>query len=147
MRPEGNRPPPTKHPNSEGKHPVTDTAAPTVRVRAFHNIDAGFLAYKPSDRVTLVFAAAEPAAAPEAICEALFELLNIGDDPALGTPDPRAVAYRERGNRSLSVGDVVAVDKRPDGPADFYAVASTGFTSIAEPRIVATAYIGTTPLS
>lgn len=41
-----------------------------------------------------------------------FQIFNVGDNPSFGTPDPRAVAYRLRGNRSLSVGDVVAVDDR-----------------------------------
>lgn len=104
---------------------MTDTAAPTVHIRAFHNIDAGFLAYKPSDRVTLVFAADEPAAAPEAICEALFELLNIGDDPAFGTPDPRAVAYRERGNRTVD---------RTTGDAQSRVAYSSGLSRASYPQ-------------
>jgi hypothetical protein len=29
--------------------------------------------------------------------------------PEFGTPDPRAVAYRKCGHRSLSVGDVVMI--------------------------------------
>jgi hypothetical protein len=34
----------------------------------------------------------------------------VGHDPDFGIPDQRAVAYRQAGNRSLSVGDVVQVD-------------------------------------
>ncbi|MBS2537096.1 hypothetical protein KGQ20_30500 [Catenulispora sp. NF23] len=43
------------------------------------------------------------------ICDSVWALLNVGDDPQAGTPDPRAVNYRRRGHRSLSVGDVAAV--------------------------------------
>ncbi|HEY0697395.1 MAG TPA: hypothetical protein VGD43_06255 [Micromonospora sp.] len=41
----------------------------------------------------------------------VYRLFNVGHDPQFGTPDPRAVVYRERGNRSLSVGDVVALNE------------------------------------
>jgi hypothetical protein len=43
------------------------------------------------------------------VLEATFHLFNVGDDPAFGTPDTRAVQYRARRNRSLSVGDVISL--------------------------------------
>lgn len=45
------------------------------------------------------------------VAEQAFFLFNVGDDPDFtnGQPDPRAVAYRKAGHRSLSVGDMVLV--------------------------------------
>jgi hypothetical protein len=68
---------------------------------------------------------------PLVVLEEAYALLNIGDDPAFGVPDERAVAYRARGNRSLSIGDVVQAG------TTWAAVAVTGFTPIPEPDYVA----------
>lgn len=49
----------------------------------------------------------------KAVASALDEawyLFNVGHDPDFGPPHKVAVEYRERGNRSLSYGDVVVVD-------------------------------------
>ena len=59
--------------------------------------------------------------------EDAFRLLNTGDDPAFGEPDPVAVEYRTRGNRSVSVADVVRIGGRG---GRWYAVASAGFTEL-----------------
>lgn len=59
--------------------------------------------------------------------EDAFHLFNVGDDPAYGTPDPRAVEYRAKRLRSLSVGDVVVVGERA------YACAALGWDPIAGP--------------
>ena len=57
-------------------------------------------------------------------------LLNVKEDPAFGPPDPRAVDYRLCRNRSLSVGDIVAVDGR------FYACEPSGWQALQHaPRI------------
>lgn len=122
-----------------------------VEVRAYHNVATSFgrpigvEGYVPGQPVVLVFATREPAADTLALCEALFELLNIGDDPQRVTaPDPRAVEYRARRNRSLSVGDVVS-----QGCGDttaYFAVTSTGFDRIDPPRIVRKTVPGTTLL-
>lgn len=53
-------------------------------------------------------------------------LFNVGDDPEFGKPDPRAVDYRKRGNRSLSIGDVVAVEGR------FYQVTGNGWEPLPD---------------
>lgn len=45
-------------------------------------------------------------------CEEAFHLFNVGDDPTFGEPDPRALEYRSKWLRSLSVGDVVEIDGR-----------------------------------
>ncbi len=60
----------------------------------------------------------------------MFELFNVGEDPAFGPPHPRGVDYRRCGNRSLSVGDVVAVDGR------FYACASTGWAALKDRPLI-----------
>lgn len=62
------------------------------------------------------------------LAEKVYHLLNVGDDPAYGTPDDRAVAYRMAMLRSLSVGDVIAI-----GDA-YLAVASMGFRAIDAPK-------------
>jgi hypothetical protein len=46
----------------------------------------------------------------ENLLDDLFRLFNVGDDPDFGPPDEHALAYRQRGNRSLSVGDVIQVN-------------------------------------
>lgn len=66
--------------------------------------------------------------------EDMFRLFNVGDDPAFGTPDPTAVAYRARQNRSLSTGDVVEIDGRA------YAVARSGYTQVEQPLSIIHSY-------
>ena len=118
----------------------------SATIRVYHNIDAAFLGYRPEQRVTPVFETEESAAEHEELCARMYELLNIGDDPSFGPPDPRAVEYRARRNRSLSVGDVIEIGRTGGDVADFYSVASCGFEPIATPRIVTLGSRGTTPL-
>lgn len=67
---------------------------------------------------------------PDAVlAERVFGLLNVGDDPAFGTPDDRALAYRLANLRSLSVGDVIELDNR------WLAVAGRGFIPVEQPHI------------
>lgn len=67
--------------------------------------------------------------------EEAYHVFNVGDDPDFGTPDERALVYRRRGNRSLSVGDVVRVDA---GLGDAYlACASVGWVTIPAPEFFA----------
>lgn len=66
-----------------------------------------------------------------AACERAFHLLNVGHDPDFGTPDERAVTYREQGNRSLSVGDVVQVTEGV--LSAWFSCDATGFSHIAPP--------------
>ncbi|HKT03047.1 MAG TPA: hypothetical protein VJT31_26255 [Rugosimonospora sp.] len=113
----------------------------TIRVRAYLNtttVDGGLpigmlFGYQPEHELVLAFETTVMGTSPDhAVCEQVFRLLNIGDDPEVGTPDPRAVAYRQRGHRSMSPGDVVSVDDR------FYACASAGFDPIDPPARLAT---------
>jgi hypothetical protein len=79
----------------------------------------------------------------EKAAEDAFAQLNTGDDPAFGLPDPLAVEYRQRGNRSLSVGDVVRVGGR------WLAVARFGFTEVDWPIAfsLVPCWAGSNPLS
>ena len=100
--------------------------------------------YQAGDPLTHVFdlELTEAEAADINWPDRVYTLLNIGDDPAYGTPDDRAVAYRLPRNRSLSVGDVLVVD----GAAQ--AVASFDFESVrVDPaQLVNALHHGTTPI-
>jgi hypothetical protein len=106
-----------------------------VTVRAYlnstygpHGIPIGMLSgYEPGHELELAFEASVAAAPDLAICEEIFRLLNVGDDPEFGLPDLRALAYRAQGHRSLSVGDLVTVENRA------YACARVGFVAVALP--------------
>lgn len=106
-----------------------------VKVRAYlnntcgpHGIPIGMLSgYEPGHELELAFEATFAAAPDLTICEEVFRLLNVGDDPEFGLPDLRALAYRARGYRSLSVGDLVTVEDRA------YACARVGFIAVALP--------------
>lgn len=77
-----------------------------------------------------------------ATLEDVYRLFNVGDDPEFGVPDARALAYRARRNRSLSVGDVVYVG------GEWHGCASFGWTRINPPTRFADAPVrGTTPLA
>jgi hypothetical protein len=114
----------------------------TTTVRVFHNNnprDAMVFGFQPAPyqdgdtqqpahTVTEVFSYPAQPDDPHPVPFA-YDLCNVGDDPAFfNPPDPRAVEYRERANRSLSVGDVVAVhDERG---TRWYACASVGFDAL-----------------
>lgn len=104
-----------------------------AQVRAFHNLDGRLGPYEHGHRLREVFTDTVPAGDEHEVCEDVYALLNIGDDPAFGTPDPRALEYRRRGHRSLSTGDAVAVDDT------FYAVDGIGFTRTVQPPVLVTA--------
>lgn len=67
-------------------------------------------------------------------CEEAFYLFNADLEILAGNPDGLALAtaYRAERLRSLSVGDVVAVQS-PEGEWGYYACDSVGFRSIARP--------------
>lgn len=121
-----------------------------VRADAYHNNDTEFFEpYTPPQTLTRVFTRVWRTNAPivpAMACEQIFELLNIGDDPAFGIPDPQAVSYRKRGNRSLSIGDVVSLT--PAGaPTFWYALTRRGWEPIAAaPTIAPSTRRGTCPL-
>ncbi len=117
-----------------------------VYIRAYHNIEFSFLGYQKVHRITPVFETYESDADRDQLCARMFELLNVGDDPTYGQPDRRAVEYRMRRNRSLSVGDVIQIGKEGESTPEFYTVSSFGFDRIDSPHIVDTATMGTTPI-
>jgi len=141
-------------PDKTSKPPAPGTPAGTARdaelveVRVFHNLTAAEQGrypceYMPGDRAVQVFATPAPRTAGHlAVCEAIWRLLNVGDDPAFTvTPDPRAVAYRNRGNRAMSTGDLVCI-----GSGTWYAAARAGFTPVtAVPLLVTEQQPGTAP--
>lgn len=128
---------------------ATPAGAPAaVWVRVFHNnhrARGAFLrGWLPGQTVTEVFtytALIEGDVHDHDLAEQAFELFNIGDDPDFGTPDPRAEDYRARGNRSLSTGDVLAIDGR------FHSCDSSGWRELTEsPEVEQITVPGTTPL-
>ena len=92
--------------------------------------------YQASDPLTHVFdlELTEAEAADINWPDRVYDLLNIGDDPAYGTPDDRAVAYRLPRNRSLSVGDVLVA--YADWPH------ARGRSAAQQPETLALAVIG-----
>lgn len=115
-----------------------------VPVRVFHNNDVPTSmldGYKPGHTVTEVYLYVEDPHDDHVLLDRAFDLLSIGRDPEYGTPDERAVEYRGRGNRPLSVGDVVAIDDR------FYAFDGGGRRRLdKQPTIRQHAAPGTVPL-
>jgi hypothetical protein len=100
-----------------------------TRVTVFHNVSrhAMLTGYERGDVLVPVATwTVRPWHDPGKTAEAAFALLNVGDDPAFGPPDPRAVEYRDRGNRSASVGDLVRVGNH------WLAVAHAGFTEVVD---------------
>jgi hypothetical protein len=75
-------------------------------VTVFHNVCRGgapmLTGYQPGDVLVPVETwTVRRWRDPEAAAAA-FRLLNVGEDRVFGKPDPVAVEYRARGNRSLS---------------------------------------------
>lgn len=124
----------------ERQHPLPPPQ-PSARVRVFHNADRTAMAggYTAEHAVVEVYAYDDTNVTSDTeLCERAFELFNGGDDG--GSVDHRALEYRDRGNRSLSVGDVVAIDGR------CHACMPIGWQPIAPPRQIQAAQPGTAPL-
>lgn len=132
--------PKTRNDDFEGAETVT-------RIRVFHHNNprqAMVSGYCPGDAVTEVFRYESRNTDGHPLPHA-YDLCNVGDDPEFcDPPDSRAVDYRRRKNRSLSVGDVVAI---ADGDGErWYAVASVGFDTLDTPPVVrGQQRFGTTP--
>jgi hypothetical protein len=110
-----------------------NTTSATVTV--FHNISTdswgrhlGMVdGYTAGHALIPVALYTDPAADPSEHAEAAFHTFNVGEDA-------RATVYRKRGNRSLSVGDVVRVQGGTGPHADLWlACARTGWTIVAAP--------------
>jgi len=80
----------------------------------------GWKPYAPGQTVYLAFKYHEADADPRVILNAAFERFNVGTDDI-------ARRYREGGNRSLSVGDLVVID------GEAWACASAGWDQVPAP--------------
>ncbi|MFD4407732.1 hypothetical protein ACFWPH_33705 [Nocardia sp. NPDC058499] len=104
--------------------------APTAaarRVRVFCNNDRDILdGYQPEAHLVLAYTLTAPTACSDSqILEWVFAMFN--DHPLDADDETHTRAWYDSGLRSLSVGDVVAIDD------NFYACASIGWIPI-EPR-------------
>jgi hypothetical protein len=119
------------------------SADANVTIQVFHNVafdGTPPLGYLPGDRVVEVFRATALADRGHLfVCKLVYDLLTTGHEPEVGPADIRAVAYRARGNRSLSFGDIVAVD------GTFYARLHVGFFRISPPKTTTEGRPGSTP--
>lgn len=120
-----------------------------ITVEVFHNVaqdehgrHLGFWGYKAGHPLVKVASLIVDADTVEQAMDVAYRLLNVGDDPDFGTPDPQALDYRAARNRSLSVGDVLVFD----GVA--FTVADMGFEQVnVDPaQVVQVTIHGTTPL-
>jgi hypothetical protein len=103
------------------------TAKPKT-VRVFLNPHTDFVTdYLPDQEVVEVTSYTEHGDDDLALLEEAFRLFNVGHDPDIGPVDDRALTYRHRGNRSLSVGDVVGIDDR------YYTCGSFGWIRLVGP--------------
>lgn len=106
----------------------------TLTLQVFHNVSSDrmrfFEGYKPEDPLTHVFdlvvVGADLDQGVHKVLDYAFYVLNIGHDSDRITVEDKAqaIAYRERKNRSLSVGDVIIID----GVA--YACAALGWDQV-----------------
>ncbi|GGM73629.1 hypothetical protein GCM10012275_50450 [Longimycelium tulufanense] len=114
-----------------------------MHVHIYHNTNRKAMidGYQHDHDVVLV-AHYDDCTAPDhiAACNKAFALYNADHNPDVTEPDPHVTQYRERGNRSLSVGDVVACDDH------FFACQNSGWSAIAEPTVAWLSMPGTTPL-
>jgi hypothetical protein len=120
-----------------------------ITATVFHNVakdetgrPENFWGYRPGQTLVKVAEVEVATEDTQAALERVYHLLNVGDDPTFGTPDPQALTYRAAKNRSLSVGDVVVLD----GVA--FAVADFGFeqVSVHPAQVSDVAVYGSTPL-
>ncbi|UVS80591.1 hypothetical protein [Actinokineospora sp. UTMC 2448] len=117
---------------------MPDTGQLHVRIYLNSAPDA-FRGYRPQHEVVEV--AAYLATRHDGVLDDAFHMFNVGDDPCFGPPDPRAVTYRLRGNRSLSVGDVIALDD------EFHSCEPAGWRALTTPPLITDMHApGITPL-
>lgn len=116
-----------------------------LTIDCYHNVGSDpmkfVLGYQDGDPLVLVdryTSSSDPANGVMAALEQVFYALNIGDEAG----DMQALDYRQRRNRSLSVGDVCIID----GVA--YKCASLGWErcTVFPGQIKSYAIHGTTPL-
>ncbi|MEV4734700.1 hypothetical protein [Saccharopolyspora sp. NPDC049426] len=116
-------------------NPASWPSREPAKVRILHNNNpqAQFYGYTLRDTLTCVDTYddldVQPATPGIEVAERAFIIFGlVGHAPDSGPIDPRTVAYREQGNRPLSVGDVVCVD------GHFFACEPFGWNEIDPPR-------------
>lgn len=117
-------------------------------IRVFHNNnfrDAVLFGYQPVHTLTEVYRY-PPADDDRSHPQYAYDLFNVGDDPSIfERPDQRAIEYRALANRSLSVGDVIAIQDS-DGDTRWYACATVGWDTLDTPPVIHNQeHHGTTP--
>jgi hypothetical protein len=129
---------------------LTNPTIPDARrIRVCHNNnhrDASTYGYRATDTVCEVFAYPVRDGDGHPLHNA-FDMIEIGRRRGSSETDDRALAYATRGNRSLSIGDLVGVESR-DGQTRWYAVGKAAFwlPLDRQPRFVQRAEFGTTPI-
>ena len=81
-----------------------------VTVKVYHNVESRFMPYTAGDKLveTIVFQSPLPACGSmQRLLEIVWHQLNVDEPKAQW-----AIEYRRRRNRSLSVGDVVAIGEQ-----------------------------------
>jgi hypothetical protein len=129
-----------------------------MRVSVYHNVatDAanrviGFFGYEGGQSLVHVFqtemdAGTGPDSA-ELLAERVFEACNLAPDELTGHQRTVATAYRHRGLRSLSVGDIIIIIGE-GGARVVLSVDRTGYSAVTGPLTVVTAHEhGTWPWS
>jgi len=108
-----------------------------MKVTILHQTDPHFVEYKPGDRLTRVFAfIGSDDLSPEEACDWAFHAFNAPEEFLTDSALVACRDYRAHQLRSLSVGDVVAVEQ--EGHLSLFACASFGWTELNdEPNIAA----------
>jgi hypothetical protein len=106
----------------------------SITVQLFHNLNpaATTEGYCPdSDRVVEVYSYHEHdvagTASDQDIVAGVIEMFGVVHEPARGPRDHRIANYVDRGNRALTIGDVIAIDRR------CYALTDTSTAPVAFP--------------
>ncbi|UVK59879.1 hypothetical protein SEA_ALEEMILY_139 [Gordonia phage Aleemily] len=82
---------------------------PEFDVAIYHNHDSRFSAYREGHTLERVFEYADSGDDVDRVCNHAYHMFNAPEEFLTTDEGLLAVAYRERGLRSLSVGDVVVV--------------------------------------
>lgn len=93
-----------------------------MRITVYHNVDdSSFFGWKPEHPLVPVFEYAD-SGNDTLILHRAWETFNIGHEPEFNVPAEQrrqALLYRARKLRSLSVGDVIAIDGQPHAVESF----------------------------
>lgn len=89
--------------------------------------------YQPGDPMREVFTYEVDHTEPSTALAQAWWLFNVGDDPEFADPpNPVSVDYRQRGLRSLSLGDTVTVSGPGRDPGMTYACQDAGWAIVPD---------------